>query len=576
LKVVNVTRLSISPRPRVVGLVGVLILIVAVSVCSAFAMDDQAVGPEGSASENNPCLRGVLVNFSALEAEPHLRSSAIGGSAPSSMHPAKTKPSDRPKAFPKLRDLAKKLPVASKQAPARRAAPRGMQFQRGAPELKRRVQGPSPKKFKDSPARARNERNAHWNLATNFESLPQQAEFPADSNLAVGPNHVVHAVNNAMRITDKTGAGALDVAFADFFQPNPGDETPFDPWIAYDQHAQRWVLLTLTRSTDKTRSWYMLAASQSDDPTGGWWIYPWRADLDGMTESNNWADYAKFALDDTNVYITSNQFSSAGLFQYAKIRAFAKAPLYAGQPLNGVDWANITRADNSLAFTIQPCSNLDVMAAGPEYFVASSSGPDNTVTVWTIDQQLATLTRNATVEVGVWDVPDQARQGGTMDVVDSGDARLLRGLYSHGNLYTCHTIKSEGFPSACGYIVIDTPSFSPSLDVAFGAPEGYYYYPSLMVDDAGTIASAYSYSDTSTFISALFTTKAVNDPQFAESSLLKQGLASYVQKDDQQRNRWGDYNGLARDPTGGFWMSAMYPRSVVNTWGTWVGNLQAQ
>jgi hypothetical protein len=57
------------------------------------------------------------------------------------------------------------------------------------------------------------------------------------------------------------------------------------------------------------------------------------------------------------------------------------------------------------------------------------------------------------------------------------------------------------------------------------------------------------------------------------SLVLKAGTAKYVALDSGGRNRWGDYNGVAADPSNSrvVWFYGMYA-SALNTWGTWVGS----
>ena len=57
------------------------------------------------------------------------------------------------------------------------------------------------------------------------------------------------------------------------------------------------------------------------------------------------------------------------------------------------------------------------------------------------------------------------------------------------------------------------------------------------------------------------------------SALLKAGVAHYTALDGSGRNRWGDYNGVAADPSNPrvIWFYSMYA-SAANTWGTWIGS----
>ena len=73
--------------------------------------------------------------------------------------------------------------------------------------------------------------------------------FPPDSNGDVGPNHYVNAVNSSFRVFDKSGNPLTPATtFNSFFAPL-GNGTPCgnnqndgDPFVFYDQLADRWVI----------------------------------------------------------------------------------------------------------------------------------------------------------------------------------------------------------------------------------------------------------------------------------------------------------------------------------------------
>ena len=85
----------------------------------------------------------------------------------------------------------------------------------------------------------------------------------------------------------------------------------------------------------------------------------------------------------------------------------------------------------------------------------------------------------------------------------------------------------------------------------------------------------FSRSGSSSFGSILYTGRRSTDPPgtLQASALLKAGVAHYVGLDSGNRNRWGDYNGVAADPANPrlIWFYSEYA-SAVNTWGTWAGS----
>lgn len=91
--------------------------------------------------------------------------------------------------------------------------------------------------------------------------------------------------------------------------------------------------------------------------------------LDGSTASNNWADYPALGVDNQALYVTSNMFAFDGGFQYAKIRVIPKAGPYSGGAAPYFDFVRMKNADNTLAFTIQPCHNAHADAGASAGFV---------------------------------------------------------------------------------------------------------------------------------------------------------------------------------------------------------------
>lgn len=169
------------------------------------------------------------------------------------------------------------------------------------------VPGPSPDEVEDPPPTVPEPKTlATPPLGINFEGVRSRSA-PGDPHLAVGPNHVLEAVNGRFRVSDKNGRPIFSRTLRWFWSNHPG-RVPFDPWVAYDHFQDRWVMLTVTHADRQSDGWYCLGVSQSGDPTGAWWRRYWRADFDGTVEQNAWADYPKFAFDDARIYITSNHY----------------------------------------------------------------------------------------------------------------------------------------------------------------------------------------------------------------------------------------------------------------------------
>lgn len=466
------------------------------------------------------------------------------------------------------------------------AALQGGSHERGYPldlDVARRmpgVAGPGPAGVQDvAPPAAAGPEPLAPPLGTNFDGISDTGVIPADPNLAVGRQRIIQVVNSSIRITTRTGSSPLTTTLSALLgSPSGSSGLTFDPRVLHDHFANRFVVLALKTNAAKTDSWYLVAVSKTETPTtaqSSWNRYFLRSDKDGSVDTASWGDYAPIGYDNTNFYITSNQFSSAGSFLRSKIRKYAKAPFYSGGSVSGVEWNNVTDSTGAQAFTIQPA--LTFGAPGHEWLASVPFGPGNRLALFRI-------TGNSlfkfSVTVGSTELPNLARQKGSTTGLHSGDNRLLNAVFSNNRFYTCHTVKSGSFPCAARYLGVNTTSISAPtkvLDRVIGNTTTDYYYPAVATNPAGSsssrICTVFNFSSSTRFAGITYTQMKA-DGSIQPLGLLKEGQNTYVKTFGGTRNRWGDYNGIARDPLNAnkFFFNAMYARSTVNTWGTYVGS----
>ena len=100
---------------------------------------------------------------------------------------------------------------------------------------------------------------------------------PPDTDGDVGPNHYVEAINQAFAVFDKSGSMlAGPITYDTFFAPLGGG-TPCgagqnggDPFVMYDQQADRWVITDFAfPSFPGSSFWECIGVSQSPDPVAG-------------------------------------------------------------------------------------------------------------------------------------------------------------------------------------------------------------------------------------------------------------------------------------------------------------------
>ena len=432
----------------------------------------------------------------------------------------------------------------------------------------------------------------------SFPGLDYTTKIPPDPIVAVGPNHLVAAVNSKFGFFSKSGSLLFQFQANSWFSnvlPNIATiGGAFDPKVIYDQAAGRWILVYLA-TDDKTESWVLLSVSNSSDPTGNWCNIPLHGDRNGDTFSGNWSDYEGVGLDNQAVYITTNQFQMTpdadGKFQYSRLRIIPKSQLYGAciSP-SYFDFWDLTDpvSTTERVFTLRPA--LTFGTPGVEYLVSNSPFVTSTYfTLWSLTNPLSgspTLTAQ-NVPVTASTAPPNADQqdgtGGTSGcpapcLIDTGDGRLLDLVYRNGSLWTSHAVAGGTGDdySRVRYVRLGVGSGPPAVleDVSFGVDGCWYYYPAIALDLNNNLAMVFTRSCTNEYAGLRYTTRATTDTTLQGSALLKSGETNYLNP-ASGKNRWGDYSGAAVDPAdpSKLWLFGEYAASTVNHWGTWAGQV---
>ena len=182
---------------------------------------------------------------------------------------------------------------------------------------------------------------------------------PPDTNGDVGPNHYVQSVNSSFKIFNKSGATLSGpTTFNSFFASLVG--TPCsnlnngDPFVFYDQVADRWVISDFAFAAFPGALFYQcIGVSQTADPVaGGWYLYAIQVD---PTNPTYLGDYPKFALWRDAYYFTVNLFSNQTTFNGVRVFALDRTSMLSGG------------AANTVAFTI-PTAGL-----GDSYSLVAAS-----------------------------------------------------------------------------------------------------------------------------------------------------------------------------------------------------------
>ncbi|MCK5438708.1 MAG: hypothetical protein KAI97_02130, partial [Gemmatimonadetes bacterium] len=411
--------------------------------------------------------------------------------------------------------------------------------------------------------------------------------IPPDPIGAAGPNHVVNVCNVSIQWYDKVGTLQNNQGLNAFFAPlgPPLGTFTFDPKVIYDQYAERFVVVSLERTTSPGNGSYILVAvSRTSDPNAGWFFHAInsRMTIGGV---DSWADYPGLAVDDKAIYITNNMFpfsTSTGSYG-VRLWIIDKNPLYSGGAAIWSIYDPYAQAGVSgNESTTQPAHTFGAPPAGLRTFLCTYSGWTNGGvggTEWLhiieVADPLGTgggpFFTQGWCPVGDiedigspwgWPALADAPQFGTAATIEVNDRRALNAVWRDNNLYISTTITPnagvDASQTTAHWFRVNTTGGIGALALADQGNVGaedlgtatYTFFPSVMVDHCGGMAIGFAACNQSMYCGAYYTGRKAGDPAgtVQPTGVLAAGQDYYLRTFGGSRNRWGDYSGLALDP----------------------------
>jgi hypothetical protein len=431
-------------------------------------------------------------------------------------------------------------------------------------------------------------------LDNNFAGLGNPAVgsdiIPPDTNGAAGPNHLVSILNSDFGVFDKAGNILSQVTLGSFWNSvwglspvvtNP--PSPFDPKVLFDQHSGRFIAVSVA-GLDAPNSWLLIAVSSTDNAMGTWTKVKIDADLDNTVQGIGGADFPGLGVDTENIYVAANMFS--GTYIDPKAWAIPKAQLLVGSPLsNWYEFRNLPGMDSSM----QPAHTFGT--PGAEYIVYEGSGNLHVAAV-TFPGGVPTWTDLGSVTVASFTSTSflpGVPQLGNSNTIDSGDTRVLNGVYRNGTLWTTHHVNNGGKLEVAWY-GIDPGSLTVSTQGRISHSSRWYVYPSIAVNQDNDVAVGFSGSSATEYISGYYTARKSGDASgtMQPVTLLKSGESDYFKTFGRidpstglPANRWGDYSSTTVDPNDNvsFWTLQEYAMTpdqagARSRWATWWGRFR--
>jgi hypothetical protein len=425
-----------------------------------------------------------------------------------------------------------------------------------------------------------------------FASGPANAVDPPDPWVAVGPDHVVQAVNRSLRITNRSGGSPTDISLADFFGTSGLPATTYnaDPRVIFDSLHGRWVATELSWDCDTSdvsfgHGYVDVMVSNTSDPLGAW---------SGFYVSFNdfLPDYPGLGTSSDKVAIAANIFGFVG-----GAGNCASNTGYAGTDVLVLDWTAI------LNITTLP---IEEYATGANYFTprVAVQTPATSESLRLVTQKLV----SGSLDVAYWTItglvgpsgtgttateldltfgnviqdfldPIPPRQpGGTVTShIDSRptDAIWQNNLLTFVSTQACTPTGDTEARDCVRVSQLNTSTATPSLaqDFLIAVTGADSYHGGIGMSSNGGLFVVWTRSSgtagayPSSYGAYHLPGDAPNSISPAE--LLAAGQASHI------GGRWGDYVGVAQDPQdrNAVWQANEYSSSDAR-WGTLISQLK--
>ena len=397
---------------------------------------------------------------------------------------------------------------------------------------------------------------------------------PADVGGAVGPNHVMTALNTEVCIRDKSGTLISKVTLANFVGTT---NFAFDPKVVYDPYSQRWIFSAC--STANPVSILEMKVSATNDPTGNWYTYHLNVDATGL----QWFDYPSMGFNKDWIVVSGNMFTwgTTGTFQGAKTYIFKKSDMYAGAS------ASTYIMTHPSVYTLVPATTYD-NTLSKVYLMAEWNTANGALGLYEISGvPPAAPTYSASPilmpTAQAWSqTPVNARQLGSTELISTGISRILTLFYRNGSLWTtqpAYLPATSPTRSAVQWWQINPTSTSNTGCVTqFGRiddPTGNIFcaFPALAVNADNTVMISYAVFSPNIYPSTSYHVRYSSDPSgtMRDGVTFRNGTAKYDDGGGAGASRWGDYSVATVDPVNDkdFWTQQVVSATPVSGTDKW-------
>ncbi|MEM9596319.1 MAG: hypothetical protein AAGD06_18760 [Acidobacteriota bacterium] len=417
-----------------------------------------------------------------------------------------------------------------------------------------------------------------FSLGTNFDSIDVTECCgsgdlnPPDPELAVGPGHVVAAVNASVEIYTLDGTSVFGpTPLETFYSGLPGGCTafPFDPNAIYDELGGRFIV-----GADGNGTSYCVAVSDTSNPLDGWTFYDFAVNVNG-----EFFDYPHIGVGHDAVYVGSNMFGVGS----GRVFAFDKTAMYAGQMAQSVSQA-IGANTTPQPLKLHGAADGSFPTSGPHYILTSRGGFGNpdTFGLFSWDDPFGT---NTLTDLGTLDI--QAAHGVTLGFpvespqqgggsIAGNDPRGLDFEYRNGSSWmTMHAScnPGSGTVNCIQWAEIDTATVSVVQAGVFATDDEFRIFPDLAVNACGDALIGYTKTSATSLPGVYVAGRKAADSQGSMQGEIEIKAGESVANEP---DRWGDYTSMTVSPDGKtLWYLGEYGKTLGagRNWGTYIGSV---
>lgn len=411
----------------------------------------------------------------------------------------------------------------------------------------------------------------------DFDGVPAQNYAPSDSNMAVGPNHIVETVNVRLAVYSKTGtllSGPTN--FTSFFAPLGSNcaAGASDPIVLYDRMADRWLISDIGY-TGSAPFLECVGVSKTNDPTGAYTLYSYSfgANLNDYPKLSTWATASNSAY-----LATYNIFGSP---TGAAICGLDRTKMLAGNP----GAAQLCQMATDFSYLPSDMDGPTPPVDGtPGLFITWNKPGELYLRKLTLNFAGGTATLSSPTSILVANFTQACSgcvpQTGTTQTLDTlGDRPMyrfaVRHFADHDRAVFNHAVQTgTGSQVAVRWYELYDPAGAVTVNQqgTFAPDTTYRWMASIAEDKNGDIGLGYSASSSSIHPGIRFTGRVPSDPSGTletEATILspagsQTGLA-----------RWGDYTAMQIDPSDDctFWYVDQYEKVTGGfNWNTNIGS----